>query len=146
MSDSTRSGLNKLNNKINQTNDRVNRVGATAAALASIHYQPMVKGQSQVAIGMGAYKGKKATALGMAYQISDRVSGQISGAANGSEHMMNIGFNYVFGQHSNKDIAKAPQVAGAVTLKEAELQSQVDSLNAKVAQLEAMVQALAAKK
>ena len=158
---------NKLTNKINETNDRVDRVGATAAALAGIHYQPMTKGQSQVAIGMGAYKGKKATALGMAYQITDRVSGQISGAANGSEHMMNIGVNYLFGQHSHKDMAKAPEVAGSLTLKEAELQSEVDSLKAdnqamkadneaikadnqamknEIAELKALVQSLVSKK
>jgi len=151
--------LEKLDNKINQTNDRVDRVGATAAALAAINYQPMAKGQSQVAVGMGGYKGKKATALGLAYQISDRVSGSVAGAANGSEHMFNVGFNYLFGQHSDKDVAQCTAVPGSVSLKEAELQAQVDSLKsdnaamradnqamqARMAQLEAMVKALAAK-
>ncbi|MCQ2374182.1 MAG: YadA-like family protein [Phascolarctobacterium sp.] len=144
--------LEKLDNKINQTNDRVDRVGATAAALAGIHYQPMAKGQSQVAVGMGGYKGKKATALGLAYQISDRISGSVAGAANGSEHMFNVGFNYLFGQHSDKDIAQCAAVPGSVSLKEAELQSQVDSLKAdnasmkaEIAELKAMVKALAAK-
>jgi len=132
---------------------------STAAALAGIHYQPMAKGQSQVAVGMGAYKGKKAAAIGMAYQITDRVSGSVAGSVNGSEHMMNVGFNYLFGQHSNKDIAQTASVPGSVTLQEAELQSQVDSLKAdnaakdakinnleaRMVQLEAMVKALAAK-
>jgi len=108
---------------------------------------------------MGGYKGKKATALGLAYQISDRVSGSVAGAANGSEHMFNVGFNYLFGQHSDKDVAQCTAVPGSVSLKEAELQAQVDSLKsdnaamradnqamqARMAQLEAMVKALAAK-
>ena len=59
--------------------------------------------------------------------------------------MFNVGFNYLFGQHSDKDIAQMAAAPGSVSLKEAELQAQVDSLNNKVAQLEAMVKALAAK-
>lgn len=111
----------------------------------------MAKGQSQVAVGMGGYKGKKATALGLAYQFNDRVSGSVAGAANGSEHMFNVGFNYLFGQHSAKDVA--PMAAnGSVSLKEAELQSEVNGLKAdnqamkaEIAELKAMVKALAAK-
>ncbi len=144
--------LSDIKNDIIATNDRVDRVGATAAALAAINYQPMAKGQSQVAIGMGGYKGKKATALGLAYQISDRVSGSVAGAANGSEHMFNVGFNYLFGQHSEKDVAQMAAVPGSMSLKEAELQSEVDSLkvhiakqDAEMAELKAMVKALAEK-
>ena len=134
--------LEKLDSKINQTNDRVDRVGATAAALAAINYQPMAKGQSQVAIGMGGYKGKKATALGLAYQISDRVSGSVAGAANGSERMFNVGFNYLFGQHSDKDIAQCAAAPGSLSLTEAELKAENASLKNKVADQEARISRL----
>ena len=59
--------------------------------------------------------------------------------------MFNVGFNYLFGQHSDKDIAQMAAAPGSVSLKEAELQAQVDSMKNEIAELKAMVKALAAK-
>ena len=102
----------------------------------------------------------------MVYQFSDRVNGSVAGAENGSEHMFNVGFNYLFGQHSAKDVAQMAAAPGSVSLKEAELQAQVDSLKAdnaamkarldksetdnqvmkaEIAELKAMMKALAVK-
>ena len=81
----------------------------------------------------------------MAYQFSDRVNGSVAGVANVSEHMLNVGFNYLFGQHSAKDVAQMAAAPGSMSLKEAELQAQVDSMKNEIAELKAMVKALAAK-
>ncbi|MCQ2359064.1 MAG: YadA-like family protein [Phascolarctobacterium sp.] len=152
LSSSASAGMSELASKINQTDARVDRVGATAAALAAINYQPMAKGQSQVAIGMGGYNGKKATAIGLAYQFDNRISGSVAGAANGSERMFNVGFNYLFGQHSAKDIAAMAATPGSMSLTEAELRAenkaqnnQIQAMQAEIAELKAMVKALAAK-
>ena len=100
---------NNVNHQLNKMDSKVERVGASAAALAGIHYQPMRPGESQIGAGVGTYRSKTAAALGVAYQLNNRVMVQISGSACNDEYMGNLGVSYKFGQHSVRADERAQQ-------------------------------------
>jgi hypothetical protein len=87
-----------LGNKVNNTNSRLDRVGAAAAALAALHpldFDSTAKWE--FAGGFGHYKGKSAGAVGAFYRPNTNVMFNVGGTL-GSEQMWNAGISFKFGK------------------------------------------------
>lgn len=126
--------------QIDKVNNRVNKVGAGAAALAALHpldFDPDDKWN--FAAGYGNYKGENAVAVGAFYRPNEDTMFSVAGSMGNGENMVNAGVSLKFGQKSgvtNSRVAVAKEVkdlkaAVAVILKEnQELKSAVRELAA----------------
>lgn len=96
------SQLAATNQNISVLGDRVNRVGAGAAALAGLHpldFDPDNKWD--FAAGYGNYKNANAFAIGAYYRPNEDTMFSIGGSFAGGENMVNAGISWKFGQKNN---------------------------------------------
>ena len=93
------SNIQTLNQQINKTYDKVQRVGAGAAALAALRPQDFSPEHPiSGAVGLGHYDGKQAIAVGMYYRPTENFTvGFGASAAGNDDYMMNAGISYRFG-------------------------------------------------
>ena len=93
------SNIQTLNQQINKTYDKVQRVGAGAAALAALRPQDFSADHPiSGAVGLGHYDGKQAIAVGMFYRPTENLTvGFGASAAGNDDYMMNAGISYRFG-------------------------------------------------
>ncbi len=87
-----------MTGRISRLDDRVDKVGAGAAALAALHpldYDPDDK--LDVAAGYGHYAGASAVALGAYYRPNEDVMFSIGGSFGNGEEMMNAGVSVKVG-------------------------------------------------
>ena len=103
-----------VNNRINRLGDRVNKVGAGAAALAGLHpldFDPDAKWD--VAAGYGHYNGENAVAIGAFYRPSEDVMLNVASTVGNGDNMVSAGVSVKIGgaNHvSNSRVALAKQV------------------------------------
>lgn len=108
------SQLKSLSSSVASVNNRVNRVGAGAAALASLHpldFDPDEKWN--FAAGYGNYRGANATAIGAFYRPNEDVLLSAGGSFGGGENMVNAGISFRIGQGShvtNSRVAMAKEI------------------------------------
>ena len=84
---------------INKLDNRVNRVGAGAAALAALHpldFDPDDKWD--FAAGFGNYKNANAAAIGAYYRPNEDTMLSVGGSFGGGENMVNAGISFKLGQ------------------------------------------------
>ena len=84
---------------INKLDNRVNRVGAGAAALAALHpldFDPDDKWD--FAAGIGNYKNANAAAIGAYYRPNEDTMFSVGGSFGGGENMVNAGISFKLGQ------------------------------------------------
>ena len=84
---------------INKLDNRVNRVGAGAAALAALHpldFDPDDKWD--FAAGFGNYKNANAAAIGAYYRPNEDTMFSVGGSFGGGENMVNAGLSFKLGQ------------------------------------------------
>lgn len=84
---------------INKLDNRVNRVGAGAAALAALHpldFDPDDKWD--FAAGFGNYKNANAAAIGAYYRPNEDTMFSVGGSFGGGENMVNAGVSFKLGQ------------------------------------------------
>ena len=84
---------------INKLDNRVNRVGAGAAALAALHpldFDPDDKWD--FAAGFGNYKNANAAAIGAYYRPNEDTMFSVGGSFGGGENMVNAGISFKLGQ------------------------------------------------
>ena len=89
----------ELNNRVYDMGNRVDRVGAGAAALAALHpmdFDPDDKWD--FAAGYGNYKGANALAIGAFYRPNESKMFSIGGSFGGGENMLNVGFSMKVGR------------------------------------------------
>lgn len=92
-----RDAINEIGNSVNrgfsEMNRRVNKSGANAAALAALHPNPIDSDSKfDVAVGLGAYHGSRAGAVGMFYRPNERVMLSMGGSMAGQDDVMvNVG-------------------------------------------------------
>lgn len=144
---------------INKLDNRVNRVGAGAAALAALHpldFDPDDKWD--FAAGFGNYKNANAAAIGAYYRPNEDTMFSVGGSFGGGENMVNAGISFKLGQGNHvstsrtmmaKEIESLKAVVKAQNEKLQEnedLRAKVDKQDKEIAELKAMVQQLAAKK
>ena len=90
---------NNVGSAINKLDNRVNRVGAGAAALAALHpldFDPDDKWD--FAGGFGHYKNANAAAIGAYYRPNEDTMFSIGGSFGGGENMVNAGVSFKLGQ------------------------------------------------
>lgn len=143
---------------VNKLNNRLNRVGAGAAALAALHpldFNPEEKWN--FAAGFGHYVNANAGAIGAFYQPNEDTLFSLGGSWGGGENMVNTGVSIRLG-HGNsimgsrtvmaREIMALKQQVEAQNLKLKEnedLKARLAKQDQEIAELKAMVLKLAAK-
>lgn len=143
---------------VNKLNNRLNRVGAGAAALAALHpldFNPEDKWN--FAAGFGHYVNANAGAIGAFYQPNEDTLFSLGGSWGGRENMVNAGVSIRLG-HGNsimgsrtvmaREIMALKQQVEAQNLKLKEnedLKARLAKQDQEIAELKAMVLKLAAK-
>ena len=91
--------INGLSGSVNKLGNRINRVGAGAAALAALHpldFDPDDKWD--FAAGYGNYRGANAAAVGAYYRPNEDTMFSVGGSFGGGENMVNAGVSIKLGQ------------------------------------------------
>ena len=104
----------RLDGRINDVNDRVNKVGAMAAAIASlksIGYDPQAP--SEFSIGFGQYKGETGVAMGFFHYPNKNFMINVSLSTAGGETMGGIGATWRFGHKSPQKLLEEQREAQA---------------------------------
>ncbi len=122
-------------NRISKLGNRINKVGAGAAALAALHpmdFDPDDKWS--FAAGYGNYAGENAAAIGAYYRPDEKVMFSVGGTVGNGENMVNAGISFALDRTnhvSNSRTALAREVI--------DLRSQLVEMGAKMAKMEAML-------
>ena len=127
------SNISLLGNSIDKLDNRVNKVGAGAAALAALHpldFDPEDKWD--FAAGYGNYSGASAVALGAYYRPNEDTMFSVGGSFGNGENMVNAGVSLKLGQSSHAPASKA-----AMEKKISALSQEVEELKAAIADLRA---------
>lgn len=149
--------INYLNGRVGELGDRINKVGAGAAALAALHpldFDPEDKWD--FAAGVGNYRNATAAAVGLFYRPNERTMFNLGWTMGDNRNMVNGGFSVKFGK-SNKYIKYSKAEMAAVIdnqsreiaeLKAKDAQNAKDNaeMKAEIEALKKQVEALAAKK
>ncbi len=130
-------GVNSNAHNINKLSDKVNKVGAHAAALAALH--PIEYDEEHLvtgSVGFGGYHGRTAMAVGVFVRQTENLLFSLGGSiAAGNDVMGNIGMSYRFGDNaSSKYISKENMVTrvNALTEENRDLSAQLASANTKL--------------
>ena len=100
--------ISLLNGRVDMLDNRVNRVGAGAAALAGLHpldYDP--ENKWDFAAGYGNYNGANAVAVGAFYRPDENKIISIGGSFGGGENMISAGISVKVGQGTGISASKA---------------------------------------
>lgn len=130
--------INGLSGSVNKLGNRINRVGAGAAALAALHpldFDPDDKWD--FAAGYGNYRGANAAAVGAYYRPNEDTMFSIGGSFGGGENMVNAGVSFKLGQGNHVSTSR---VAMAKEIKD--LRQDVANLNAIVNRQSALIDKL----
>ena len=139
--DANTQNIGILGSAVNKLGDRIERVGAGAAALAALHpldFDPDNK--LDFAAGFGNYRGASAVAVGAFYRPSENVMFSVGGAFGGGEDMVNAGVSFKVGAGSGS--ATTSRTAMAKSLKS--MQEVVASQDAQLAQQREQIDKLTA--
>ena len=104
----------RLDNHIDDVNTRVDKVGAMAAAIASlksIGYDPQAP--SEFSIGLGQYKGETGVAMGFFHYPNKNFMINVSLSTAGGETMGGIGATWRFGHKSPQKLLEEQREAQA---------------------------------
>ena len=139
-----------INQRLDKTNAKINKVGAGAAALAALHpleYDPDDK--LTFSAGMGNYAGENAAALGAFYRPNEKFMVSLGGTMGNGENMVNLGLSIGldkpngFAKMSKRELI---QEVNAVKAENNMLVQKVDAVEAELAEMTALLQAIMAKK
>ena len=106
-----------MNGRISDLDNRVNKVGAGAAALAALHpldFDPDAKWD--FAAGYGNYRGANAAAVGAYYRPNEDTMFSVGGSFGNGENMVNAGVSFKLGSGSSH--VSTSRVAMAKEIKE----------------------------
>jgi hypothetical protein len=139
-----------INQRLDKTNAKINKVGAGAAALAALHpleYDPDDK--LTFSAGMGNYAGENAAALGAFYRPNEKFMVSLGGTMGNGENMVNLGLS--IGLDKPNGYAKLSkreliQEVNAVKAENEAIKADNEAMKAEMAEMKAMLQAILAKK
>lgn len=106
--------VSRLDSKIDKLDNRVEKVGAMAAAIANLHtmgYDPAAP--TEVAVGVGQYRDKTGLALGAFHYPNRDVMVSFSISTAGEEYMAGVGATWKFGRKSPEAMLKAEKEKAA---------------------------------
>ena len=116
----TNQTINNIGGAVNELGDRMDRVGAGAAALAALHpldFDPDDKWD--VAAGYGNYKDAHAVSVGAFYRPNEDTMFSVGGSFGGGENMVNAGVSVKLGQGNHVSTSKVAMAKEIVDLKDA---------------------------
>ena len=133
-----------------QQDQKINKTGAAAAAMAGLHPLDFDEEQKlNFAAATGSYHGSSAIALGMFYRPNEQVMFNLSGSSSGSEHMYTFGASFALDRPSGTHVSsrraltekvqQLSQVNEAVIKQSMELQAKNDELQSQIAELRQIV-------
>ena len=120
--------IDNIGGQVNKLDNRLNKVGAGAAALAALHPLEFDEDTKlSFSAGLGHYKGQNAGALGVFYRPTARVMFSFGGTVGNGENMANLGVSFALdrgvgykAKPTNNNIEKDAKIA--------ELSKRVDEL------------------
>ena len=118
--------------RINRLGNRINHVGAGAAALGGLHpldFDPDDKWD--FAAGYGNYKNANAVAIGAYYRPNEDTMFSVGGSFSGGENMVNVGVSWKFGQKSHISRSRVSMAKDMLAMK-----NQIETLTKKLAAYE----------
>ena len=138
-----------INQRLDKTNAKINKVGAGAAALAALHpleYDPDDK--LTFSAGMGNYAGENAAALGAFYRPNEKFMVSLGGTMGNGENMVNLGLSIGldkpngYAKFSKRELI---QEVNAVKAENQAMKDQLANADERIAKLEALVAQLVKK-
>ncbi len=139
-----------INQRLEKTNAKINKVGAGAAALAALHpleYDPDDK--LTFSAGMGNYAGENAAALGAFYRPNEKFMLSLGGTMGNGENMVNLGISIGLDKASGFAKLSKRELIQKVNVMEAkyeQVEAENEAMKAEMAEMKAMLQELLAKK
>ena len=136
-------GMSDMNSRIGEIGRDVNRVGAGAAALASLHpldFDPDDK--ASFAVGFGSYKSEHAAALGAFYRPNENTMVNLAATVGNNDNMYSAGVSFKIGSSSpyaNMSKSEMAVKLEELTAQNQKIESQNQELNERLAKLEALV-------
>ncbi|AVO73540.1 hypothetical protein C6362_00435 [Megasphaera elsdenii DSM 20460] len=125
-----------INNRVSDLDNRVNKVGAGAAALAALHpldFDPNDKWD--FAVGYGNYRNANSVALGAFYRPNEDTMFSLGTNFGNGENMFNAGLSFKIGQGGSGITTSKTAMAKKIE----SLENTVDQQDKKIAELEALV-------
>ena len=127
-----------LSNSVHDMGNRVDRVGAGAAALAALHpldFDPDDKWD--FAAGYGNYSGANAVAIGAYYRPNEDTMFSVGGSFGGGENMVNAGVSVKLGQGNNVSTSKVAMAKDML-----DMQRRMAEMEAQMARMQGFIGAL----
>ena len=94
--------INRMGDSITRLDNRMDRVGAGAAAMAALHPQDFDPDDKwDFAAGYGNYRGAHAAAIGAFYRPTEDILLSVGGSMGGGENLVNAGVTFKLGQHNH---------------------------------------------
>ena len=121
-----------MGGRIGELGNRVDRVGAGAAALAALHpldFDPDDKWD--FAAGYGNYSGANAVAIGAYYRPNEDTMFSVGGSFGGGENMVNAGVSVKLGQGNNVSTSRVVMANEIQELKTANAKMQDENIEIK---------------
>lgn len=118
--------------RINKLGNRVNKVGAGAAALAALHpmdFDPDDKWS--FAAGYGNYAGENAAAVGAYYRPDEKVMFSVGGTVGNGENMVNAGISFALDRTNRVSDSRTAMAREVIDLR-----GQLAVMGAKMAKME----------
>ena len=125
-----------INNRVSNLDNRVNKVGAGAAALAALHpldFDPDDKWD--FAVGYGNYRNANSVAFGAFYRPNEDTMFSLGTNFGNGENMFNAGLSFKIGQGGSGITTSKTAMAKKIE----SLEDTVDKQDKKIAELEALV-------
>ena len=125
-----------INNRVSNLDNRVNKVGAGAAALAALHpldFDPDDKWD--FAVGYGNYRNANSVAFGAFYRPNEDTMFSLGTNFGNGENMFNAGLSFKIGQGGSGITTSKTAMAKKIE----SLENTVDQQDKKIAELEALV-------
>ena len=143
------SAIASLGGQVSRLDNRIDRVGAGAAALAALHpldYDPEVKWD--FAAGYGNYRGANAVSVGAFYRPNEDVMFSVGGSMGGGENMVNAGVSFKLGSGSGLTTSRTAMARELAAMKDtvAAQNAQIEAQAKQIEELTALVAQLAAEK
>ena len=138
---------------INKVDNRLNKVGAGAAALAALH--PIdTDDKFTMGLGYGNYRSAHAMAMGMFYRPTEKIMISVGGALGNGENMVNAGISFALDKGKGFGTSKAVMAKNikalsaenaAIKEENAGMKKQLDVQGQEIAALKAALARLEAK-
>ncbi|WP_370851315.1 ESPR-type extended signal peptide-containing protein [Megasphaera sp.] len=130
--------ITTLGNHISRLDNRLNKVGAGAAALSALHPDPNMDDNLSFSAGIGNYRNATAAAIGAFYRASDNVTVSMGATVGNGENMINAGVTIGVGQ----GVGRSPVTRKALVKQISQLKEDNAAKTAEVQNLKKQVQDL----